>query len=304
MSKKKETDKSAGKLDWHPAFLQAIKQELSDYKDSLEFKYQYQLTSEPLRIDLLIIKKPKQVKIDKNIARIFRTENILEYKSPDISLSVKDFLKVYAYANLYAAMTPKVKFSDLTITFIVTRHPREIIKYLEKARGYKVEETSLGIYQVTGDYVPIQIIETKKLSEDENLWLKSLTNDLEIRNLDAIIRNRQKSPGEAFPDAYFNILIRANPEVFLEVQKMANGAMTFEEVFTKAGIIPQWIERGIEQGIEQGIERGIERGIEQGKEKTALNLLAKGMPIEEIAQITELPIEKVRALGKGKKQKR
>ena len=30
-----------------------------------------------------------------------------------------------------------------------------------------------------------------------------------------------------------------NPEVFLEVIKMANGTMTFEEVFTKAGIIPQ-----------------------------------------------------------------
>ena len=88
-----------------------------------------------------------------------------------------------------------------------------------------------------------------------------------------------------FPDAYFDVLLRANPEIFLEVIKMANGTMTFEEVFTKAGIIPQWIERGIEQGIEQG------------KVKTAKNLIAKGMPIEEIAQVTELSIEKIQALG-------
>jgi hypothetical protein len=90
------------KLKWHPAFLQAIQLELVDYKDSLEFKYEHQLTTEPLRIDLLIIKKPSDLAIDKNIARVFRTDNIVEYKSPGDYLSVKDFLKVYAYACLYA----------------------------------------------------------------------------------------------------------------------------------------------------------------------------------------------------------
>jgi predicted transposase/invertase (TIGR01784 family) len=67
---------------------------------------------------------------------------------------------------------------------------------------------------------------------------------------------------------------------------------TFEEVFTKAGIIPEWIERGVEKGIEKGIERGIERGVE----RTAKNLLATGMPVEKIAQVTELPVEKIQTL--------
>jgi predicted transposase/invertase (TIGR01784 family) len=73
---------------------------------------------------------------------------------------------------------------------------------------------------------------------------------------------------------------------------MANSTATFEEVFTEAGIIPQWIERGIEQGIERGIERG--------EEKKALviarNLLAKGWAVEDVAETTDLPIEKVRSL--------
>ena len=56
-----------------------------------------------MRIDLLIIKKPKELAVDKNIARIFRTDNLVEYKSPGDSLSVNGFLKVIAYANLYAA---------------------------------------------------------------------------------------------------------------------------------------------------------------------------------------------------------
>jgi hypothetical protein len=70
---KKDADYRHGKLKWHPVFYQAMKLELYDYKDSLEFMYEYQLTSEPLRIDLLIIKKLKGMVIDKNFAHIFRT---------------------------------------------------------------------------------------------------------------------------------------------------------------------------------------------------------------------------------------
>jgi hypothetical protein len=166
-------------LKWHPAFLQAIQLELADYKNSLEFKYEYQLTTEPLRIDLLIIKKPEALTIDKNIALMFKSDNILEFKSPEDYLAVKDFLKVYSYAYLYAAITPGVNLSGVTLTFIERRYPREILRYLTGIRGYEVKESVPGIYTVKGDYLPIQIIETKKLSEKENLWLKSLSNDLE-----------------------------------------------------------------------------------------------------------------------------
>jgi predicted transposase/invertase (TIGR01784 family) len=73
---------------------------------------------------------------------------------------------------------------------------------------------------------------------------------------------------------------------------MANGTRTFEEVFTEAGIIPQWIERGLKQGIE--------RGKREGEEKKALaiarNLLAKGWAVEDVAETTDLPLEKVHSL--------
>ena len=156
------------------AFVDAFRQELFDYRDSLEFKYNHPLAREPLEIDLLIIKKPRDLTIDKNIARIFRADNVLEYKSPQDYLAVNDFLKVNAYANLYAAITPGVTFADLSLTFVENRHPRALLQYLTQTRGYTVEESSPGIYLVTGDYLPIQIIESKKLSERENLWLKSL----------------------------------------------------------------------------------------------------------------------------------
>jgi hypothetical protein len=210
LERNNDADQNTDKLHWHPAFLQAIQLELIDYRNSLEFKYEYQLASEPLRIDLLIIKNPKKLTIEKNIARIFKTDNILEYKSPDDYISVKDFFKVYAYANLYAAITPDVDLTDITITFVENRHPRKLLDYFVKTRNYQVEETSPGIYLISGDYIPIQIIESKKLSENENLWLKSLTNDLEVQTMDVILKKRTREIQEMFPGAYFELLLRAN----------------------------------------------------------------------------------------------
>jgi hypothetical protein len=222
------------------------------------------------------------------MVRIFRSDNLVEFKSPSDYLSVRDFLKVYAYACLYAAITPGVELSGETLTFVGHRHPRELIGYLTGERKYAVEETGPGIHRVRGDYLPIQIIETKRLSSEENLWLKSLGNDLESGAARSILEAGKATARETPMSAYLDVLLRANPRAFLEAWTMANDTATFEEVFTEAGIIPQWIERGIEQGIEQG------------KEEQALaiarNLLAKGWTVEEVAGTTELPVEKGRSL--------
>ena len=265
--------------------------ELYEYRDALEFAFEHQLTTEPLRIDVLIIKKPKELAIDKNIARIFKSNNIVEYKSPDDYLSVKDFLKVYAYAHLYAAITKDVELSDLTVTFVENRYPRELLRYLAKERGYTVEAASPGIYRICGDYIPIQVIVSRKLPESENLWLKALVKDLQTRHASAIL-NEKKQWHEKVPlDAYWYVVLQANPEIILEAANMAaktrKRKRTFEEVFTESGHIPEWIARGEAKGKAEG------------KTEVARNLFARGMPIEEIVQVTALPLAEVHALALG-----
>jgi hypothetical protein len=55
-------------------------------------------------------------------------------------------------------------------------------------------------------------------------------------------------------------------------------------------------EEGMEEGMERGMEAGMEKGLEEGKLETARNALAKGWSPEEVAEITELDIETVKAL--------
>ena len=65
------------------------------------------MSRKPLAMDLLVIKKEPGVQIHKNIGRIFRRHNIVEFKSPKDYLSINDFYKVYAYACLYQSDTKK-----------------------------------------------------------------------------------------------------------------------------------------------------------------------------------------------------
>ena len=92
-------------LQWHPAFFAGLQIELADEAEYLEFENEHMLSSKPMQLDVLIIKKDRNYEVKKNIGRIFRTYNIVEYKSPEDYLSIDDFYKVYGYACFYKADT-------------------------------------------------------------------------------------------------------------------------------------------------------------------------------------------------------
>ena len=68
-----------GRLQWHPGFSAALRVELEEELDELCIEDEHMLSKKPMQIDVLI-KNEKHVKIQKNIGRIFRQYNIIEYK--------------------------------------------------------------------------------------------------------------------------------------------------------------------------------------------------------------------------------
>jgi len=95
---------------------------------------------------------------------------------------------------------------------------------------------------------------------------------------------------------YLDVLLHANPRIFMEAKTMATKTrkrkQTFEEVFTEAGIIPEWIARGKAEGIAE------ERALGEAKLNDVVkNLFAMDMPLKTIAQVVKMPVKKVRALA-------
>ena len=154
-AKQRDTAQSgkAQLIPWHPAFVEAIQLELLAYKDVLEFRPEYQLTSEPLRIDCVVIKKEKDAVIEKNIAAIFREVNLLEYKSPDHYVSVEDFYKVYGYACLYASLE-KVPVTNLTISFVESHYPNYLIEHLKRPNSIMLKKHARGFILSRVTYYP------------------------------------------------------------------------------------------------------------------------------------------------------
>ncbi|MDR0710025.1 MAG: hypothetical protein LBF77_08170 [Spirochaetaceae bacterium] len=271
-----DTTASSSHIPWHPAFVQAIKLELEQYQDVLEFTSEYQLTAEPLKIDVVIIKKAPELVIKKNIARIFKRVNILEYKSPEDYFSVYDFYKVLSYVYLYAALH-KVDITDMTISIIETRHPRELLLYFEQEGHCRVEETAPGIYSVSGYPMAIQVIETKKLPLRENLWLKGLSNDLNAEAAGTILEAGWKRAREVEIGAYLYAILSANGETIEEVYRMGERKIALNEVLEKIGLTAEWERRGEARGEARGEKNGWEK---------AIGLLKEGYTLEQLEQMT------------------
>ena len=91
-------------IQWHPGFYGAAELEFLSNKDDLEFQREFNLSKEPIRMDLLIIKKLSDVRMKNEIGYIFRKFNVVEYKSPDDVLSIDDYYKTVGYACLYKGL--------------------------------------------------------------------------------------------------------------------------------------------------------------------------------------------------------
>ncbi len=257
-------------LQWHPAFYAGLQIELEEEKDNLIFENEHQLGTKPKEIDVLIIKKEKDIPVRKNIGRIFRKHNIVEYKSPADYLSIDDFYKVYAYACFYKADTPKendIPITDITITFVCQGYPRKLIKHLKKVWNYQIVRQEAGIYlidkRMAEDVLPMQIIVTGRLGKKENLWLSSLTNELtDKEGKRQLVEEYQRHSDNILYESVMDVVVRANEKEFEEVKGMCKA---LEELM--ADVIEERVAEQVEQRVEEQLERRVEEQLERRVEE-------------------------------------
>ena len=135
-----------------------------------------------IRINLLVIKKLTDQVIPKNIARIFGTFNLFEIKGVGSSLSMDAYYKTIGYAGLLIDQTGKKnQYSslDVSLSFLSCYYPRKLMKHLRNERNERnvdIEKISQGVYHINKETFSIQIIVTKELPPEENLYLHFLTD--------------------------------------------------------------------------------------------------------------------------------
>jgi hypothetical protein len=110
-----------------------------------------------------------------------------------------------------------------------------------------VEEVSPGIYRITGYWTAVaavQVIESKKLPSEENLWLKGLDRELNAETAGGILEASKKKNGPEIA-AYLYAVLTANAKTLREVLKMDKaGEITLDKVLEEAGLTAKWEARG------------------------------------------------------------
>ena len=138
--------------------------EFKEYKEHLDFSIEHQLTDEPLKIDIVVIKKLHNIEINKTIGKILNKYNVFEYKSPTDYISIDDYYKIKAYAYLYKALSKKtnrIDIKEITITLTSNRYPKKLIEHLKIKQEASITNPYSGIYYIENTDIKTQILITK-----------------------------------------------------------------------------------------------------------------------------------------------
>ncbi len=212
------------KIQWHPGFVAAMDLELAANRADLVYEKEYNLNTKPLEIDLLVIKKDKDVRTANEIGWIFRGYNILEYKSPDDSLDIDAFYKAGAYAGLYKAyggVSDERKADDITVSLIRESRPDGLFEYFQR-HNIRTTNPYRGIYYVLDAVLfPTQIIVSREMDRKSHTWLKALSGKMKKQDMKELlekIKAIKLTFDRELADSVLEVSIRANRHVVDELR--------------------------------------------------------------------------------------
>ena len=161
-----------------------------------------------------------------------------------------------------------------------------MLRHLKETRGITANLQEDGIYYLTGDAIPIQLLITHKLTQDENYWLQNLRTDLKAgREIRDIVARYEKNRHSKDYAAVMNLITRANWKEMEAERKMCDA---LKELFAEE------LKEENAKGMEKGMERGKAEGIRLAK--LIFRLSAQGNSEEEIAGKCGISLEQVREI--------
>ncbi len=236
---------------WHPAFCSAMRLELREDAEHLDYETEHTLNTKPLLIDLLIIKKIKSIELKNEIGKLFRIHNIVEFKSPRDTLNTNTYLKVLSYAYLYKThetYVDDIKLEDITITMVRDSTPIKLLRWFRR-NGYDVTETYPGIYYITKDgFFPTQVIVSKRLSPENQKWLTALRQNLTPADLERVIKQLNELVDNAekiYGDSVWQVAMTENKSLINQLKGDSKMCQAMREFF--APELKEATERGMER---------------------------------------------------------
>lgn len=232
-------------IQWHPGFYGAAEIEFILDKNNLEFQREYNLSKEPIRMDLLVIKKLADVRIKNELGHIFKQHNVIEYKSPEDGLTIDDFYKTIGYACLYKGlgeMVDQIPAEEVTISIFRESYPRVLFEKL-KGMGLEIREYGAGIYHITGNQLlfDLQVVVTGQLDKNMHRTLRILSKNAQEDDVRGFIKEAMQMTEQGDKN---------NIEAVLQVSVAANQKL-YEAIRRREGIMCNALFELMKEDIEK-----------------------------------------------------
>ena len=250
-------------------------------KNVLEFQREYILGKEPVRMELLIIKKLANVQIENEIGRIFKRYNVVEYKSPEDGLSIDDYYKTVGYACLYKGlgdMVNQIPVEELTVSIFRENYPRELFGGLRKS-GRVLEERFPRIFYITGNvFFDTQVVVTSRLRGEEHSGLRILSRTAAEEDVKAFLRRNREltNPGDRNnADAVLQVNISSNEGLYEKIRRDSGMCEALRRLMKDE--IAETIAEILAEETTKAKIAGMEKGMEESMDNAMLSAIANLM---------------------------
>ncbi len=273
------------RLDWHSGFEGGLRLSLRNYAYDIEIEREHYLSSEPLRIDFLIVKKNTDAIIDNAIGRGFLGHNLIEYKNPYDELNVDVLWKTIGYATIYKSFgenVDKIKITDITISIFRAIKPVKLFKELADG-GKTIAQEYPGVYIIKGIIdIPVRVIVTDELKDRKLMAFSVMSQNATEQDIRQFVQDASilKEPGD-----------RRNADAVLQISANLHG-----ELYSRLrgdDAMCEALRELMADDLKEAESKGIEKGIEKRDYQKIMEMLKDGKTPEAIVEFCKYPMEQV-----------
>ena len=175
-----------------------------------------------------------------------------------------------------------MQMDELTITFICNHFPRKMVQHLKEFRGLNIIHVEAGIYYITGDAFPIQLLVTRELDPKENLWLQSLRNNMsKPEEIKTLLKEYETKKSSKLYQAAMEVITRANWDAVKEVKE------------TMCEALKELMAEEFQEQEELVTKRVTEQVTEQVTEEFIRTLSKNITDVDKLAELLNLPVEQI-----------
>ncbi|MDQ1266375.1 MAG: hypothetical protein QG635_1527 [Bacteroidota bacterium] len=266
----------------------------------------YEIIDLPKRVDILVVEQTEPIEPYVVIFKYFKRFNIIEFKSEGNKFRLnEDLYKLGIYINGVLMKEPEADVNNSTFTLVTSIRPAKFLKQ------YKAREIRQGLYIIGNiSVLPVYVVVADELElrfEKEISYIKGLTSRKKrTEYLKGVLK--LKGNNIYINDLIHNIMMlyyKEYKEILKEEGIMTKIEKNIQMMIRDFNLDKKWREEGKEEGLQIGIQQGMQQEYERSRiarEKQnmeiASRLLARGLTIEDVADITGLTKAQIKKLKK------